>query len=357
MFFRQRWNDHRLKHSLNQTLTLIVGTKQPSDIIWVPDTVFIDSVTSNMHTVTVNNHKIDIKPNGDVFWGTRVTVSPTCVMDLKSYPMDKQKCPFVILSYAYTSRHVKYKWVKNGILANNIQMAQFHLHKFENISEEIAYAAGNYTQLKGIFYFDRLIGYAIMQIYIPSICVVIVSWISLWVNRSAVPARVALCITTLLTISSFWSSINAQLPRVNYVKAIDIFMLTSFTCVIMTLVEFTFVINSHYLWDIFNAPKDEANIKKMSKLLGDTQRRSVRDSDGTEWSVALNGSDEKRLRILATIKADIHGESNSKEDEKSSAITSSEDLANAIDKYARMFFPLAYFCFLTVYFSYYLGLR
>ena len=71
MFFRQRWTDSRLKHQLDRPLTVLVGTQHPSDIIWTPDTVFINSVTSELHQVTVNNHKLDIYPNGTVFWGTR----------------------------------------------------------------------------------------------------------------------------------------------------------------------------------------------------------------------------------------------------------------------------------------------
>ena len=52
-------------------MTITVGNKHPADIVWVPDTVFINSVTSSMHDVTVQNHKLDIYENGKVFWGTR----------------------------------------------------------------------------------------------------------------------------------------------------------------------------------------------------------------------------------------------------------------------------------------------
>ena len=44
------------------------------------------------------------------------------------------------------------------------------------------------TVLTGHFHFKRLMGFAVMQIYIPTVCVVIVSWISLWVKRTSVPA-------------------------------------------------------------------------------------------------------------------------------------------------------------------------
>ena len=79
MFFRQRWYDERLHHDLDEPLVVIVGVQHPTDIVWVPDTVFINSAVSSMHHVTVNHHKLDIYPNGTVFWGTRSVTCLECV--------------------------------------------------------------------------------------------------------------------------------------------------------------------------------------------------------------------------------------------------------------------------------------
>ena len=50
---------------------MTLGKKHPAEIIWVPDTMIENAVTSYLHEVVTNNHKIDISPNGDVFWSTR----------------------------------------------------------------------------------------------------------------------------------------------------------------------------------------------------------------------------------------------------------------------------------------------
>ena len=57
---------------------------------------------------------------------------------------------------------------------------------------------------------------------------VIVSWVSFWLDQNAIPARVSLGVTTLLTMSTQTSGINAQLPPVSYTKAIDVWTGVSF---------------------------------------------------------------------------------------------------------------------------------
>ena len=74
MYFRQRWTDYRLRHNLSEKLTIISGNEYPSNIIWTPDTFFLNSMSSRFHHVTVNNHKLDIYPDGFIFWGTRLEI-------------------------------------------------------------------------------------------------------------------------------------------------------------------------------------------------------------------------------------------------------------------------------------------
>ena len=45
---------------------------------------------------------------------------------------------------------------------------------------------------------------------------------SFWLDPNAIPARISLGVTTLLTMSTQTSGINAQLPPVSYTKAIDV---------------------------------------------------------------------------------------------------------------------------------------
>lgn len=86
-----------------------------------------------------------------------------------------------------------------------------------------------------------LTGYYIFHTYIPTCLIVIMSWISFWIKPEAVPARVTLCVTSLLTLSTQHAQSQKSLPPVSYIKAIDIFMSSCTVFVFASLMEYALV--------------------------------------------------------------------------------------------------------------------
>lgn len=74
---------------------------------------------------------------------------------------------------------------------------------------------GKFTCIEVKFHLERQMGYYLIQMYIPSLLIVILSWVSFWINMDAAPARVALGITTVLTMTTQSSGSRASLPKVN----------------------------------------------------------------------------------------------------------------------------------------------
>lgn len=79
-------------------------------------------------------------------------------------------------------------------------------------------SAGNFTCLEVIFKFRRRLGYYLFHTYIPTCLIVMMSWISFWIKPEAVPARVTLGVTSLLTLSTQHANSQKSLPPVSYIK-------------------------------------------------------------------------------------------------------------------------------------------
>ena len=91
------------------------------------------------------------------------------------------------------------------------------------------------------FILRREIGFFLIQVYIPSILIVILSWVSFWINVDAIPARVSLGLLTVLTMTTQSTAANQALPKVSYVKAIDVWMSMCLIFVFTALLEFAIV--------------------------------------------------------------------------------------------------------------------
>ena len=60
----------------------------------------------------------------------------------------------------------------------------------------VRWCSGAFPCLEIAFFLRRDIGYFLIQHYIPSLLVVILSWVSFWINVDASPARVSIGLLT-----------------------------------------------------------------------------------------------------------------------------------------------------------------
>ena len=103
------------------------------------------------------------------------------------------------------------------------------------------YLSGGYPCLRVIFTLERNYGYHIISTFIPTAFIVVVSWVSFWISPEAVPGRVTLGVTTVLTFITQSFVAGLSTPEVPYVKAIDVWMAVNMVFVFLALLEYAVV--------------------------------------------------------------------------------------------------------------------
>ncbi|XP_014005775.1 gamma-aminobutyric acid receptor subunit beta-3 isoform X4 [Salmo salar] len=191
MYFQQYWRDKRLAY-LGIPLNLTLDNRV-ADSLWVPDTYFLNDKKSFVHGVTVKNRMIRLHPDGTVLYGLRITTTAACMMDLRRYPLDEQNCTLEIESYGYTTDDIEFYW-KGGDNAvtgvTRIELPQFSIVDYKLVSRNVVFSTG---------------------------------------------------ITTVLTMTTINTHLRETLPKIPYVKAIDMYLMGCFVMVFLALLEYAFV--------------------------------------------------------------------------------------------------------------------
>uniref|UniRef100_A0A672JUJ8 Glycine receptor, alpha 4a n=1 Tax=Sinocyclocheilus grahami TaxID=75366 RepID=A0A672JUJ8_SINGR len=135
----------------------------------------------------------------------RLTLILSCPMDLKNFPMDIQTCTMQLESFGYTMNDLIFEWLSDSPVqvADDLTLPQFLLKEEKDLGYCTKhYNTGKFTCIEVKFHLERQMGYYLIQMYIPSLLIVILSWVSFWINMDAAPARVGLGITTVLTMTT-----------------------------------------------------------------------------------------------------------------------------------------------------------
>ncbi|KAI8517329.1 Glycine receptor subunit alpha-3 [Branchiostoma belcheri] len=392
IFLRQTWRDTRLAFEENEEMGYSDSVSlDPSLLkrIWVPDTFFTNEKGAEFHHVTTENKLLRVNSKGEILYSIRLTLTLACPMKLQRFPMDQQVCPMKLESYGMTTDDMRLQWnylKKNGEEQNPVQIAddlelpqfrivsirytqytmdystdgmttddvrlvwkdtdtpvaiaddlvlpQFAITSIVTTQMIMEYSTGSYSRMRAEFTLERQMGYYMIQTYVPTILIVILSWVSFWINIEAAPARVALGITTVLTMTTQSSGSSGAKPKVSYVKAIDIWMAVCLMFVFAALIEFAAVnFASRQDKEAKNLNRKKTNYSGYSVAGQQLSRAAEQRSQGENKDQAKNGG---------SIEKPINP-------------TEFMDKAKKIDSMSRIIFPCAFLLFNAIYWPTYLG--
>ncbi|KAK0396628.1 hypothetical protein QR680_001792 [Steinernema hermaphroditum] len=237
------------------------------DNIWIPNTCFINSKSAQIHSSPFRNVFLMVFPNGSIWSCWRIKSTGPCVMDLTKFPMDMISCLLTFESYNYNTKEVRMKWNQPSpvLLFKDIELPDFTMVNFSTQIVEAKYAAGLWDELTVTFVFRRRYGWYLLQGYIPTYLTIFISWIPFYLGPRAIPARTMIGVNALLAMTFQFGNIIRNLPRVSYIKAIDVWMLSGMTFVFASLIELAII-------GFMNRNEGRAEIK-----LRDLQKRKKKD--------------------------------------------------------------------------------
>uniref|UniRef100_G1P582 Glycine receptor subunit beta n=1 Tax=Myotis lucifugus TaxID=59463 RepID=G1P582_MYOLU len=394
IFLRQKWNDPRLKlpSDFRGSDALTVDPTMYK-CLWKPDLFFANEKSANFHDVTQENILLFIFRDGDVLVSMRLSITLSCPLDLTLFPMDTQRCKMQLESFGYTTDDLRFIW-QSG---DPVQLEKIALPQFDIKKEDIEYGnctkyykgtEGYYTCVEVIFTLRRQVGFYMMGVYAPTLLIVVLSWLSFWINPDASAARVPLGIFSVLSLASECTTLAAELPKVSYVKALDVWLIACLLFGFASLVEYAVV------QVMLNNPKrveaEKARIAKAEQADGkggNAAKKNTVNGTGTPVHISTLQVGENRCKKVCTSKSDLRsndfsivgslprdfelsnydcygkpievnnglGKSQAKSNKKPPpAKPVIPTAAKRIDLYARALFPFCFLFFNVIYWSVYL---
>lgn len=331
ILLRQRWVDSRLKIGGNFE-TLSLGYMK--DKLWIPDLFFRNAKQGQLHTLTTPNYLIWLKPDGSLIFSQKLTVKLSCPMQLWNFPLDTQICRLEIGSYGYSMTDLEFRWW-GALMSDHVTMSKvLHLNEFSRPTHKTGYChksyktTGQFACIYVEFCLARKFGFYLIYTYLPSVLIIIISWLSFLIDYHAVPARISIGLLSILALMTESAATLQKLPRVSYIKAIDVWLFACLAFVVLSLLEFAFV----------NTIARRTQKKKLREDLRSIVRHEMSLMRGTTGLSTNSRENSVILKMAASAK-----------DTKAENILK----AQRIDRVCMVLFPLIFAAFNICYWFYF----
>ncbi|XP_045624930.1 uncharacterized protein [Procambarus clarkii] len=253
------WQEARLKFlNLNEDYTLNRLPYETMKQVWVPVVDFTN--TKGIH-ITQTDHQATMvvnmqgKPSlGDdtrpeeleVYAGLenpisvrrKYSITFQCEFDLKMYPFDEQFCHMELTMLSASSRLLIFdKATTKAIYQGNPQLVEYFVGDVDIDFHNDRDFAVMIIKLQLL----RRSGFIIMNVYIPSLLLLVISYLTLYFTPTNFQVRVLASLTSLLVMATLYTQASASLPKTSYFKMVDVWLLSSIFFIFIIIVLHTVI--------------------------------------------------------------------------------------------------------------------
>ncbi|KAG7175156.1 Glycine receptor subunit beta-like 2 [Homarus americanus] len=161
----------------------------------------------------------------------KYSITFQCQFDLKMYPFDEQFCHMELTMLSASSRLLVFD--ASGTKA-----------MYEGNPQLVEYFVGDVDL---VFHNDRDFallrrsGFIIMNVFIPSLLLLVISYLTLYFTPFNFQVRVLASLTSLLVMATLFTQASASLPKTSYFKMVDVWLLSSIFFIFIIIVLHTVI--------------------------------------------------------------------------------------------------------------------
>ncbi|KAK8389663.1 hypothetical protein O3P69_008981 [Scylla paramamosain] len=148
------------------------------------------------------------------------TTTLMCTFDLTLYPFDTQSCPMLLYVADYTFQYVSTS-LQNVTFSGTRRLLEYRVTSVIHRSFLHENKSGQHIEIV----ITNLYGYYISGAYVPTMLLVIISYLTFFFDLSDFTNRIMVSLTSLLVLASLFSQIASGLPKTAYMKLIDVWFI------------------------------------------------------------------------------------------------------------------------------------
>jgi len=226
-----KWNDPREVHG---QVTKI--TKSP-DEIWHPQLIIL-----NRQLVwPAFSETVEISPEGEVMYRQNYWGDFSQALDLYDFPLDRQTFEITVVESG-SSPEGEIEILQNpewpSFLADDCSITSWKILGSKISTELHVLPTGEkLPAISMVVTAKRQLTHYAMKIIAPLLMILALSWVVFWLDPKEGGSQLGVAVTTCLTVIAFHMSLTAELPKIQYLTRLDVFVFGATLMVFLAMIE------------------------------------------------------------------------------------------------------------------------